>query len=482
MLLRNMSSLTLPVVTLAVTGHTTANLDVDVDPSTCTGPLRPSDLPEPTIFQSFSQNQTVTLPNGASHRVLLGTVHEPSGGLHSILPAQFAVVPQAVDRSSIDSVLDMARSYHDWDDDPDTVDGMTSHELFLHTPDLYADTSTTKYRDVHPEFVPARKQLRAKLNGILQPYLDHVITPLVRRQFPEACHDNNTNDDNDEDDDEGHSRNCTPCYSLLRHYTHGRRQSHATHYDGHAIVTVVVSLSDYNIDYRGGLYVATGVGQREYLPLNKGDAVLHRSNVLHGVHVMDVTTDPVQTERWSWIVWYRDSTQCHDFGYEWFADCAARGDAVCQSLHSTKVGSRPGISEHEAAREVLEWNLRAADAGSGFSAVKIARAYLGQLPSMLSYNVTLAERYFRVAMEAYNPEGHYGMAQLLLMQVGEEYHRPMEEEEEGRGGRRRWKLTAWKDERVADAIRYLELASMQRHAFAMFNLGHCSYLWLLPHQ
>ena len=45
--------------------------------------------------------------------------------------------------------------------------------------------------------------------------------------------------------DESPGRECTPCYSLVRRYRKGERRSHAMHYDGHAAVTVVVSLSDY---------------------------------------------------------------------------------------------------------------------------------------------------------------------------------------------------------------------------------------------
>jgi len=127
----------------------------------------------------------------------------------------------------------------------------------------------------------------------MRPYLDNVLTPFVRMRYPEACA-------------KGKGRDCTPCYSLIRRYRHGERQSHATHLDGHAIVTVVVSLSDHETDYRGGLYVATGHGQRQFLGLNKGDAVVHQSTLFHGVKVYDVEPDPTETERWSWILWYKD--------------------------------------------------------------------------------------------------------------------------------------------------------------------------------
>lgn len=95
--------------------------------------LRPSDLPEPIVFTSFEKNTTVTLPNGMQQAISLGKVAQTNnvGDNQSDVLSNFAVLPQAVDRSSIDKVLNLLRGYQDWDDDPDTVDGMTSHEMFL---------------------------------------------------------------------------------------------------------------------------------------------------------------------------------------------------------------------------------------------------------------------------------------------------------------------------------------------------------------
>ena len=146
---------------------------------------------------------------------------------------------------------------------------MTSHEIFVSSPELYGDRQTTKYRDVDERFVPGRKELRAALLDIMQPYIDEVLTPALRALYPETC----------DRPELGAGRACTPCYSLVRRYERGKRQSHAAHYDGHAIATAVVSLSDYGVDYKGGLYVSTSHGQREYAALGRGDAVLHRSSL-----------------------------------------------------------------------------------------------------------------------------------------------------------------------------------------------------------
>lgn len=333
---------------------------------------------------------------------------------------------------------------------PDTVDGMATHEMFVDNPTLYSDKNSAKYRDVDPNFVPTRRELRQKLSDVMTPYLDQVLTPIVRKRYPEAC------------TSKGPTRLCTPCYSLIRKYKHGQRQSHATHRDGHALVTVVISLSDYGVDYRGGLYVASGFGQHEFMALNKGDAIMHQSSLLHGVKVFDLEWEPSKTERWSWILWYTDSISCDkDYGYEWFADCAETGDPLCQQLHSTKVGATPGISNAETSEQLLELNIQAADNGSGDAAVKIARAYLGLLPSALPFDVQKATEYYHKATLSHSPDGHYGMVQLLLMGVTSDYN----------GQSKDVQMSAWKDPRVNDAIKHLEMAAYAGHEFSQFNLG-----------
>ena len=119
----------------------------------------------------------------------------------------------------------------------------------------------------------------------------------------------------------------TPCYSLIRRYKEGERRSHETHYDQHAIVTVVVSLADFETEYTGGLYVAAGRAGRQVLPLSRGDAAVHGPDLLHGVGVES-------GERWSWILWYRDSPTCDDHSGDWFTECAAAGNAVCEALYA----------------------------------------------------------------------------------------------------------------------------------------------------
>ena len=99
------------------------------------------------------------------------------------------------------------------------------------------------------------------------------------------------------------------------------------HFDLNALVTVVIGLND---NFQGGLYVSTGttntklqnqkkekkkekkekekkkkindekfLPSRYYLPLKTGDAVIHQSDLLHGVRVES-------GHRWSWILWLKE--------------------------------------------------------------------------------------------------------------------------------------------------------------------------------
>eukprot|EP00977_Amphora_coffeiformis_P014047 scaffold3842_cov158-Amphora_coffeaeformis.AAC.9 len=207
----------------------------------------------------------------------------------------------------------------------------------------------------------------------------------------------------------------------------------------------------------------------------RGDAAIHKSTLLHGVQVLELDDtknnnntnnsanqqQSTKTERWSWIIWYRDSPTCDDYSHEWFATCAEAGDAVCQQLHATKVGNIPGQRQPSTiAQQVLQWNARAAAGGSGVAAVKMARAYLKLLPSDLTYDEGQAARYYELAIQSQEPDGHYGMASLLLLhqQRQEQQHPPSSLPRDGAST-------------LTRVVYHLEAAAKLRHPFAMFNLG-----------
>ena len=86
-----------------------------------------------------------------------------------------------------------------------------------------------------------QQTLRRKLKRALQPIEDK-LTAFVRQTWPQACNRNRR-------------RKCRPCFSLIRQYLPGERRTHNIHRDDHALVTAVVSFSDYGRDFLGGLYV-----------------------------------------------------------------------------------------------------------------------------------------------------------------------------------------------------------------------------------
>ena len=113
---------------------------------------------------------------------------------------------------------------------------------------------------------------------------------------------------------------------------------------------------------------------------------------------------------------------------------------------------------------MVQLAIQAADGGSAYAAIKIARAYLKLLPSFLPFDLELAERYFRIAIASSAPDGHYGMAQILLTTV------KFEASQGGADAQARWS-DAWRDGRVQEAIVHLERAAFLGHAFSQFNLG-----------
>lgn len=121
-----------------------------------------------------------------------------------------------------------------------------THEFYLHEgPGQYAGGD----EDRSDENQAYRRPIRDKLMAILQPAEDKM-TRFVREHFPELCAK------------KGKDHVCMPCYSLIRRYMPDERQTHMMHRDGQALVTVVVSLSTYGKDFKGGLYVAVNGAQR----------------------------------------------------------------------------------------------------------------------------------------------------------------------------------------------------------------------------
>lgn len=94
------------------------------DPSSfscAVGSLRVSHLGQPVVFQDF-QNATATLPNGKEIQVAAGSVTQINRANAPVGAAtEFSVLPNALSRESVDSLLQLLESYPYLDEDPDTV-------------------------------------------------------------------------------------------------------------------------------------------------------------------------------------------------------------------------------------------------------------------------------------------------------------------------------------------------------------------------
>ena len=109
--------------------------------------------------------------------------------------SRFYVLPALVSREEVQSILALVNGSDApvLDADPDSVDGMTSHEIFVDNDELGAGTlrhrptaAPVPGKDDARE-VAARRPLREKLRRIMQPILDERITAFVRQQYPESC-------------------------------------------------------------------------------------------------------------------------------------------------------------------------------------------------------------------------------------------------------------------------------------------------------
>jgi len=175
---------------------------------------------------------------------------------------------------------------------------------------------------------------------------------------------------------------------------------------------------------------------------------------------LDRRDDGGPSERWSWIMWFRDSDICEDHSAEWHRGCAKRGNPTCMYLYATKQATPDGN---------LMWNRKASDAGHAQASVKLAYAYLKVLPSHLAFNANRAKELFATAIRSSGePDGYYGMASLLLAQAQIRIlSQPSPE------AKQRAAIEAQGSTLVIKAIRHLENAARGGHAFAMFNLGIC---------
>ena len=223
--------------------------------------------------------------------------------------------------------------------------------------------------------------------------IEKKITDIVRATWPKKCN-------------RGGGRKCRPCSSLIRRYLPGERRTHGIHRDGQAIVTSVMSFTDYGSDFLGGLYVAAnGVG-RQVVALRKGDVVIHTNDLLHGVQVDDF--EDRKSERWSWIIWFLDSDTCDNLGYEWNKKCAKKGDPLCQYLHGWRVHENPHLTNAQHHKQRKKWMSLSGAQGFGEACFKVGRQYFQY------QNLTGAIWWLQKARAAGEVDASYQLGHVLL--------------------------------------------------------------------
>eukprot|EP00949_MAST-11_sp_MAST-11-sp1_P002430 g2430.t1 len=353
---------------------------------------------------------------------------------------RFSMLPGIMSRDEVRRVLELVdpvgKPRLALNENLDTVDSMKAHEIFIHQGDMDGgggeeDAATNR----------ARRQLREKLSLIMNP-VEERVTRFVRQRWPRKCN-------------RSQARACRACFSLVRRYFPDERLSHNIHRDGQAIVTAVISLSDYGSEYRGGLYVAANGKPRQALALSRGDAAVHGHDLLHGVQVLPPARG-VRPKRWSWILWFKDSESCEQHGHEWSRSCARKGDALCQFLYSWRVFLNPKLTQKEIDAERAAWMLKSADGGFGEAMFKIGRIELGER------KVHRAVGFFQRAIAAGEVDACYQIAHLLLLRIIEPSDDAISREDE--------------------ALEMLECAAAAGaspfggSAYAMYNLG-VAYLY-----
>ena len=211
---------------------------------------------------------------------------------HNMRPSPFMVLPLSLEENVIQRVHAVAAALT-FDLRPDSVDGHPAHEFYVIKDGVIQE-------DAHA------------LAELLQPAL-HTLRQHADRS--PICASSARG-------------RCTPCTCLIRRYRPFERRSHYEHVDGHAAVTAVVSLS-HRREYQGGLFLSN-LTTRWWLPLDVGEAVVHASDLFHGVHV-------TEGERWSLVVWFRTCARCTMAGAgDWYLARAVAGEPFGAFLHASR--------------------------------------------------------------------------------------------------------------------------------------------------
>lgn len=260
--------------------------------------------------------------------------------------ANFTYLPTLLSTEEVAAIRQAIPSNSVWDEDLDSVDEMATFEFVIERYNAQGGLRTVPGKpDNNPRIFDQREPTRQRLQQLMRPIISERITPLVNKMIL-SC--------------EGR---CRACHSIVRRYLDGERRGHAAHFDIQALSTVVVSLNE---EYEGGIYVTTGQ-VRQLIPLRAGDGLMHESDLLHEVDVQ-------RGRRWSWILWFVDSSSCSAEPGQWHLAEAYAGDPIAMFLHA----KRAHLSRHYSANATAEkarWLLAAAQSNFSRAQNELGMAY-----------------------------------------------------------------------------------------------------------
>lgn len=192
-----------------------------------------------------------------------------------------------------------------------------------------------------------------ELHALLAPALHNRILPYVRERL-------------------GESR-VVVADALMRAYRQeDRRQALAPHFDLSSYATVIIPLNPG--EYSGGLYVQSGAAASSRVlvdpSFDKGDALMHRFDVMHGVDVF-------AGSRYSLVLWLSDCRESvHARTAPWLRESAVTGNPYAQFLYGECCRSGTyGVVRDEAA--ALAYQQDAASRGHALSQYQLGMLYWG---------------------------------------------------------------------------------------------------------
>ena len=296
----------------------------------------------------------------------------------------------------------------EFDQDLDSVDGMSTFEFYIYShKDAYPSGKPDSLEHVRRSRENVRSKLR-KITDVITQRVEEKVNMLYKNKCGESS--------------------CHVCYSFVRRYLDSERTTHRDHLDIKSLITVVISLNQYGGDYVGGLYVRSGgSSERHFVPLFPGEAVVHSSDILHGVcnrsdvefsfsHLLTritIQVDVLRGRRWSFIMWLANDPHCDPkHSRHWHIKEAKQGNPMAMFLHAKRVPlySSSSSDSLEEARVMMK---RAAE--SGFArAMNEYGMWCREGTNGVEKNVEEAKFWFKSAILLGEEDAALNLGQILL--------------------------------------------------------------------